>query len=91
VEGFTGKISNLSAGQVEPIVVEHNSESVFPWLQTVARRTFEYLVKFPRAPVVVRILNIIILWIIEQPLSKAMMIVVTIISIIGSVLIIKSI
>lgn len=30
LESFTNQLSNLSAGQVETIVVEHNSESVFP-------------------------------------------------------------
>jgi len=30
VEEFTNQLSNLSAGQVEPIVIEQNPESVFP-------------------------------------------------------------
>ncbi|MDY0125517.1 MAG: YigZ family protein [Anaerolineaceae bacterium] len=30
LESFTNQLSNLSAGQVETIVVEHNHESVFP-------------------------------------------------------------
>ncbi|MEL7636235.1 MAG: YigZ family protein [Anaerolineaceae bacterium] len=30
LEAFTNQLSNLSAGQVEPIVIEQNSETVFP-------------------------------------------------------------
>lgn len=30
LEAFTDQLSNLSAGQVEPIVIEQNSETVFP-------------------------------------------------------------
>lgn len=30
VESFTNQLSNLSAGQIEPIVVEQNPETVFP-------------------------------------------------------------
>jgi putative IMPACT (imprinted ancient) family translation regulator len=40
VEGFTGKLSNLSAGQVEPIVVEQNSESVFPLTSDSSKENF---------------------------------------------------
>ncbi len=30
VETFTNDLGNLSSGQVEPIIIEQNSESVFP-------------------------------------------------------------
>ena len=33
VEAFTNDLSNLSSGQVEPIIIEQNSESVFPFTQ----------------------------------------------------------
>jgi len=33
VEEFTNDLSNLSSGQVEPIIIEQNSESVFPLTQ----------------------------------------------------------
>lgn len=40
VEDFTGKLSNLSAGQVEAIVVEQNSESVFPLTSDSSKENF---------------------------------------------------
>ncbi len=33
VEAFTNDLGNLSSGQVEPIIIEQNSESVFPFTQ----------------------------------------------------------
>jgi len=30
VEAFTSQLSNLSAGQVKPVVIEQNPETVFP-------------------------------------------------------------
>lgn len=33
VEAFTNDLGNLSSGQVEPIIIEQNSESVFPLTQ----------------------------------------------------------